>query len=531
MLLFEYLKRTNRCVLNIAVWTSNRFPVLAPAILIAHLTAQAQTCETTADSPKGPDAPTEADYYSLQTIDFPEELKLEVGGLAWTPDGSLGIAIRKGEIWILDDPLSANPSEYRRFAEGLHEPLGLAWKDGAFYTVQRTELTRIADTDGDGMADLYRTVAKGWGVSGNYHEYAYGPEFDPEGNAWITLNCSIGKGLNSQRNWRGWSLKVAQDGNWTPVSAGFRSPSGIGSNLEGDIFVSDQQGNWFPTCPIIHVREGAFHGHRDALEFCELPGSTLKPKAPLQSNILLPEAYKKNPAFQPPAVWLPYRKMGMSATDILCDTTEGKFGPFAGQLFVGEFTMSMVTRVFLEKINGHYQGACFRFREGLQSAVMRLEWGQDGSMYIGQTNRGWNSLGTASYGLQHLTWTGKTPFEIQKMELQPDGFLLTFTQPADPESITLKGEEAIEMISYTYEYHQDYGSEEKDTQTLNIEKAELDTTGQRLKLQIRPLKEGYVHELSMPGLKSAEGLPLLHSEAFYTLNHTSTELEQKLLHR
>ena len=142
--------------------------------------------------------PSEADYYQLITYPIPEDLKLEVSGLALLPDGRMACAIRKGEIWIIENAEQGNPDSvsYQPFATGLHEPLGLAWRDGAFYTVQRTELTKIRDANNDGTADEYLTVAKGWGVSGGYHEYAYGPEFDKQGNAWITLNCAIGKGLH-----------------------------------------------------------------------------------------------------------------------------------------------------------------------------------------------------------------------------------------------------------------------------------------------------------------------------------------------
>ena len=459
---------------------------------------------------------SESDYYPLSTLSFPPELKLEVGGLAWTPEGELGIAIRKGEIWILKDPLAKEPSAYVQFAEGLHEPLGLAWRDGSFYTVQRTELTRITDLDGDGVADEYATIAKGWGVSGAYHEYAYGPVFDPDGAAWITLNATLGKRLNSDRNWRGWSLKVEPDGSWRPISGGFRSPSGIGSNLDGDIFVSDQQGNWFPTCPIIHVREGAFHGHAEALEFCDLPGATFKIEGALPQNIPLPKAYEQIEPYVPPAVWLPYRKMGMSATDILCDSTKGKFGPFAGQLFVGEFTMSMITRVDLQKVDGQYQGACFRFREGLQSAAMRLEWADDGSLFVGETNRGWNSLGDASYGLQRLQWSGEMPFEIQQMKARPKGFELTFTQPLDPAIATDLLSYA--MKSYTYEYHSAYGSDEIDAHPVEIDSVMIDEENRKIYLECKNLETGYVYELQMKGLRSVEGHSLLHDTGYYTLN-------------
>lgn len=457
----------------------------------------------------------ENEFYKLTTIPFPKELKLEVSGMATLPGDRMAIAIRKGEIWIAEK-LSTGKPVYKKFASGLHEPLGLALRKGDLYTVQRSELTRLRDTDGDGRADEYLTHAKGWGVTGNYHEYAYGPAVDKAGNLWVALNCSIGKGPNPNNRWRGWSLRVKPDGSWSPMSGGFRSPSGIGANLAGDMFATDQQGNWFPTCPLIHVKRGAFHGHADALQFTKLPGATFAVKEPLPKNLTVAEAARRIPAYQLPAVWFPYRKMGMSTTDILADSTRGKFGPFAGQLFCGEFTMSFVSRVFLEKVGGEYQGACFRFRDGLDCAALRLQWGADGSMYIGQSNRGWNSLGTKSYGLQRLQWTGKMPFEIKSMSARADGFVLTFTKPVD--RATALNPKSYTLTSYTYAYQSKYGGEPLDVKTHKIKLGGLDAASLSVHLNVEGLREGYVHELHADGLRNLNGKPLLHKAAYYTLN-------------
>ena len=165
----------------------------------------------------------EDDFYRLVTVPIPEHLKLEGSGLTLLPDGRLAVAIRKGEIWILDNVHDDDPANvtFSLFASGLHEPLGLQFHDGSLYTVQRTEVTRLRDTNGDGRADEYLTVATGWGVTGNYHEYAYGPVFDSENNLWVTLNCTIGSTLRTNDAWRGWSLKVKPDGRWEPSPADF----------------------------------------------------------------------------------------------------------------------------------------------------------------------------------------------------------------------------------------------------------------------------------------------------------------------
>ena len=493
----------------------------------------------------------ESDYYRLVPVAVsesstssrsanwkpaPDGLALEVSGLTVLDDRRVAVAIRKGEVWILDGVYDDPPSNvtYRRFASALHEPLGLLKHGDAFYTAQRSELTKMRDTDGDGEADEYLTVAKGWGVTGGYHEYAYGPKLDRDGNLWITLNIGMGlKGAQLDRTikdpilgyrqgrWRGWGMKVTPAGEMIPVCAGMRSPCGIGANAAGDMFYTDQQGNWVATNSLHHMREGAFFHHAEALASMSEEGSPISGVKKVPGGLPYPEAMKQFPQLRPPAVWFPYKKAGQSATDIMLDESNGKFGPFAGQLFVGEFTQAAMNRVFLEKVGGEYQGACFPFRSRFASAVLRMSQGTDGSVFVGLTNRGWSSLGTASYGLQRLVWTGEVPFEIKEMRAKPDGFELLFTKPVNREVALATS--SYEMSSHTYLYHSTYGSDEIQKQTLAINKATVSEDGLRVRLQVDGLRELFIHELVAPMIRSRDGEPLLHLHAWYTLNRIPEE--------
>ena len=466
----------------------------------------------------------QSDYFRVLTYELPKGLNLEASGLAVLPDGKLAVAIRRGEVWILEHPLAEPPTAeavgYRLFASGMHELLGLAYHEGDLYVTQRSEVTRLRDTDGDGVADEYLCVSRGWGVSGAYHEYAYGPVFDRDGNMHNTLNCSMGKkwdGAGAEAKgtlWRGWSVITPKGGGIAQgFSAGFRSPIGIGLNAEGDIFATDQQGNWMATNPLMHIRKGAFFGHADALADTKRPDSPVKHPGKLPDGITVAEAIKSVPGYCPPAVWFPYVKMGQSTTGMRCDETGGKFGPFEKQMFVGEFVLSGVNRVFLEKVGGEYQGACFPFVNGLQSAVLALNFLDDGSMVVGQSNRGWNSSGNRPFGLQRLVPTGKTPLEVERLEVLKDGFRFTFTLPVDEASL---GE--FTGQSYTYIFTAKYGGPEVDAKPLTFGKGTLSADGRVFQVQCSGMREGFVHEVRLPALRSKTGLPLWHRDAFYTLN-------------
>ena len=133
-------------------------------------------------------------------------LTLEVSGMDFMADGKLAVAIRKGEVWLIDGVLGApDQVRYALFASGLHEPLGVLRDGDSLLVTQRTEVTRLRDTNGDGVADEYLTAARGWNVSGSYHGYAYGPKRDGRGDLWVALNLDMGDRSDNKAAWRGWS--------------------------------------------------------------------------------------------------------------------------------------------------------------------------------------------------------------------------------------------------------------------------------------------------------------------------------------
>jgi len=282
------------------------------------------------------------------------------------------------------------------------------------------------------------------------------------------------------------------------------------------MFFTDNQGDHVAVCKLSHLKPGVFHGQPVGLQSCDHPLATFKRPSKNYPKLGIPwaEAVKVNPHLQPPAVWFPYPHMGRSHSDVQCDQTGGRFGPFAKQLFVGDQGGAFIVRVFLEKIGGEYQGACFPFRRGFQSGVLRMCWGKDGSMFVGGTNRGWGG-GSRPYCLQRIVWTGKVPFEIHEMRARPDGFLLTFTAPVDPK--TAGDVTSYSMRSWTYNYHSDYGDKPRDESALTIESAKPGADGRSVRLVIKGLKPHYVHALRTAGVRSTSGLPLLHPEGYYTL--------------
>jgi azurin/glucose/arabinose dehydrogenase len=466
------------------------------------------------------DIPAESDYYEIIDLPIPEDITLEVGGMDLLPDGRLAVCTRRGEVWFIDDPYQENGQPaYHLFAEGLHEPLGLTYRDGSIYVTQRTEITRLTDTNGDEKADVYKTI---WirPVSGNYHEYFYGPLFLPNGDMLVTVNLGwIGHGA-SLSEWDGWMLRITPEGEVKPFATGLRSPAAFGQNKNGDIFYAENQGDWVGSGNITHLEKGDFAGNPEGLRWSDVSGSpiSLKPEDIPDSGRPMHEIARDIPQLKTPSVWFPHGVMGISTSGILLDTTGGNFGPFEGQLFVGDQGQSMVMRVFQEKINDEYQGVAFPFRKGFESGVLRSNWGLDHSMFLGMTSRGWGSTGSELYGLQQLVWSGETPFEIKEVHAKPDGFELIFTKPVDRESAA--DPSSYSITGFTYHYHSTYGSDIINQEDARVTHVQVAEDGLSARLVVDNLREGYIHEIKAEGIEETEtSYPLLHAVGYYTLKN------------
>lgn len=503
-------------------------------LLLTALSASAVAQET----------PKEEDFSKIMKVVSPEGTLLEVGGLTVLPNGDLGVSTRRGDIYIVENPTSRRPY-FRKFASGLHEVLGLAWKDGALYCAQRGELTKLADTNMDGKADVYETVYA-WPISGHYHEYSFGPKIAPDGSFFVSGNVAFGdeewwRG-ESRVPWRGWMMHITADGQMKPYATGFRSPCGLGM-VNGELFYTDNQGDWFGSGGVWQVKEGDFMGHPAGLRWTGMPNSPLKLTAEElyalvdqrrvknaqgryikpenvvnEKFITQPEVKEKIPALRLPAVILPHGILGISNSEIV-PIPEGNFGPFAGQLLVGDQGQSKIMRVVLEKVNGEYQGVAFDFRGGFQSGVLRMAWAKDGSLFVGETNRGWGSAGEANEGLQRLVWNKeKTPFEMQTVKAMPDGFEITFTQPVDKKSAEDLASYAVE--SFIYKYHPVYGSPPVNSETCKIKGVKVSDDGMKVRLVVDGLRRHYVHSITLEGVREKEHFySLVHPTGYYTLHN------------
>ena len=436
----------------------------------------------------------------LRTI-RPDGFRPRVGGIDFLPDGTLLISTWDsiGAVYALSGGEYDDTSRIsiRRIASGLAEPLGLKVVDGEIFVMQKQELTQLLDHDGDGITDEYRNICNSFGVTADFHEYSYGLVAH-QGEFFATLGLAMRLMSHEiQHPDRGSVIRIGKDGRFSKIAVGLRQPNGIAFGPDGHLVVTDNQGRWVPANKVIVIEEGAFYGCRK-----ESGGAFTGMKE------------------TPPAVWLPQDEIGNSPSQPVAVPA----GIYRGQFLHGEVTHGGIKRVFLEEVNDRWQGAVFRFTQGLEAGINRMVWGPDGALYVGGVGMtgGW-SWQEHQFGLQKLVFTNKPVFEMLAVRAIPGGLEIEFGAALD---IGAGDElENYQLMQWRYEATDNYGGPKLDVEPLEVREVTVSEDRYKVRLFTDGIKSGRViHILLDEALVSDSGESLWSGECWYTMNQVPAEI-------
>ena len=446
---------------------------------------------------------------------FGKDQLFEPMGITFLDKDTAFVSTRTAGIWKIKD------DEWFLFAEGAFESLGLiAESENRVVIGEKPGLTALYDSDGDHWAESRENLSDQFRFTGNYHSYLHGP-INIGDKYYYNLNLSHnlpgmykagGLHMGSVGGLRGWFIETDGKGDFKAYANGFRSPAGLAVSPSGDIVYTENQGEYVSTSKIFKIREGGFYGNPTGL--IDMPGKNYQsPEVQWQSVQDTREL---------PIVLLPHNKTMNSPGSPVWDLTGGAYGPFSGQMLLGDQTQSDIFRIVIEEVNGVEQGVMLPFADGLASGVMRLTFNPaDNSLWIGQTGRGWASRGDTISALQRIKWDGEMPDTMHSIKATSTGFEIIFTKPQQVADFG-----TVDIKSWYYNDSPNYGSPELGTRQEAITGQRWSDDGLHLFVEIEgfaaPEPEGTdtsrVYHIDLKPTTFGVTRSQFHSEAFYTLH-------------
>ena len=423
--------------------------------------------------------------YEVDTLTLPEENPwrawMRPGGFDFFSDGKrAAVSTWSGDVWIvsgIDEKL--DQLQWRRFATGLFQPLGLKIVDDEIYVLGRDQITRLHDLDGDGEADFYENFNNDISCTPNFHEFATDLNTDPAGNFYFS-KCAP---LLGAEKWdpvgadNGCFMRVTRDGSRAEIVAtGLRASNGSAVGPLGELTCSDNEGIWTPVCRLNWIKQGMFLG---------AVGMHHRPETPT--------------GYDPPLCWVPWSVDNSSGGQAW--VTSNRWGPFEGELLLLSYGKSALFHVLREEAGGVMQGGVVKFPLQFMSGIMRARFNSnDGQLYVAGL-RGWQTNGGRDGAFQRVRYTGQ-PFEtVTGLRVQHDALKLTFNVALDPASVSDPGN--FDVQQWNYRWTEKYGSDLYSvTNPAKVVGKKGELKGESVKITSAMLSpDGKTVTLAIPGLR------------------------------
>jgi hypothetical protein len=369
--------------------------------------------------------------FRVDTLTVPYDNALKalffLTSLAPLPDGRIAVTTCHGDVWTVAIDETKGECRWRRFASGLYHPFGLKIVDDKLIVLERGQLTRLHDTNGDGEADFYENLCNAWHTGNGEHSYDTGLETDPAGNFYFfkTGDTHLPSG--------GTLIKVSKDGSKVETFAtGFRHPIGLGMSKSGIVTGADQEGNWMPATRIDEYKPGGFYGDMRAHHRTTPPTT-----------------------YDGPLCWLPREVDNSAGGQVWVPETATAWGPLAGKplhLSYGRCKAFTLLRQTLP--DGRVQGGVCDLGFTFLAGSCRGRFTDDGTLYVVGLN-GWQTAAKADGSLQRVVPTGKPYDGVVESRVTPTGLRLTFSRPIDATSIA---PDRFKSAAWNYRWSGDYGS-------------------------------------------------------------------------
>ncbi|HZZ72966.1 MAG TPA: DUF6797 domain-containing protein [Pirellulales bacterium] len=366
--------------------------------------------------------------YAVDTIELPVDnpwkQQLFFGDHAFLPDGSALLCTMEGDVWHVTglEP-GSREARWRRFASGLHQPLGMIVSEGQIYVLGRDQITRLHDLNGDGEADFYECFSNKMRTSAASHDFICGLVRDPQGRFYT---ASGAQGL----------IRISADGDKVDVLAtGFRNPDGVGLCPDGAVTLPCSEGDWTPASMLCLIK----------------PDSTRE--TPPYFGYGGPKGGK------PPALPFVYLPRGMdNSSGGQITVPDDRWGPLKGQMIHFSYGQGSHFLLLRDEVDGQAQGAVVPLVGDFRSGSHRGKFNpQDGQLYVSGMG-GWGTYTPDDGCFQRIRYTGEKVQLPRSIHTHENGVLISFTQPVDPKALEKRSNHFAQV--WNYRYSPSYGSQE-----------------------------------------------------------------------
>lgn len=384
------------------------------------------------------DGPFAVDTIAIP-FDNPFRSRMRTAAFDFFADGRAAVSTWNGDVWIvsgIDDDLAR--LEWRRFATGLFDPLGLRIVNGVVHVHGRDGITRLHDENGDGEADFYECFNNQVLITPAFHEFAFDLQTDAEGNFYFSKGAPVnpgGRGFMKIVPHHGTILRVSRDGSRIEtIATGLRAPNGIGVSPTGIVTSGDNEGTFMPRCRLNWIEKPGFYaGVKDAAHRSPVPE---QPDLPL--------------------CWMPMEVDNSSGGQVW--VTGAGWPDLVGRLLHLSYGTCSVYLVLDEVVDGIRQGGVVRLPADFSSSCMRGRFSpKDGQLYVVGL-QGWQTSAAREGGFHRVRRT-QAPLGLPIAVRTCDrGVYLTFAEPLDAETAADAENYGFEIWNYVYSPN--YGSPE-----------------------------------------------------------------------
>ena len=344
--------------------------------------------------------------------------------------GAHAVVTFDGDIWIFLETGRQGKKfiRWKRYASGLHEPLSIENVDGQLVVFSRNGLIRLHDYNNDMEADYYESLSNQFAQTIETREYANSFEKLPHDKGFLVVKGGIQP--HSQGIHNNHLLHISPDGNQIKtLASGLREGFVAAHPDTGEVFTTDQQGNWVPTTPVQTVHPGSFLGYK------------------------MPDRKEGFPDISEPFCWIPHLS-ARSGTDLFW-APEG-FGDLSGQLFLVDYHSPGILQVFQDRRDPKKpQGGARLLPLKFDHPILKAFADRDNQQIYLAGMQIFGSVAPQIGGITRLTPLKTKTFHPTNAGAHKGGILLTFNQPLD---LTQATRADFRLQAWNYQRTKKYGS-------------------------------------------------------------------------